>query len=187
MYVNVIKRTVASLGVSIRTFSLAKHIRTRIRANSEEGQSLLEFALCLPVFLLIVTGITTFAIALNNYLVMTNAVSTGAQQVAVSRGNTTDPCALAATAIVNAAPNLNSSNLKFSFVLNGTSYPSSGTYSGSSAATCSSSSTTTGAAGNLVSGQAAQVTLTYPCNLAVYGHNYMPSCNLAVQTTEIVQ
>ena len=177
----------ASPGVSAEARSLSERIRARLRPRTEEGQSLLEFALCVPVLLLLVTGIMTFGLALNNYLIMTNAVSTSAQYLAVNRANTTDPCSLTANAFANAAPNLNSSNLQFSFVLNGTSYPTSGTYSGLSSATCSSSSTTTGAAGNLVAGQPAQVTVSYPCNLAVYGHNYLPTCNLVVQTTEIVQ
>ena len=51
----------------------------------------------------------------------------------------------------------------------------------------SSSSTTTGAAGNLTQGQAAVVTATYPCSLAVFGANYASSCSLSAQVTEIIQ
>ena len=68
--------------------------------------------------------------------------------------------------------------MTFKLVLNGN------TYTGTS---CSSSSSTTGAAGNLVQAKAAQVTVTYPCNLAVYGRNYFPGCTFTAQTTEIVQ
>lgn len=176
--------TAASPEVSKKTPSLCGYVRARLRRSSDEGQSLLEFALCTPVLLLIVTGITTFGIALNNYMTMTNAVGTAAQYLAVQRSVTTNPCSDAANAFVGAAPNLNSANLTFSFSLNGTSY---GPYVGLSKSTCSSSSTSTGAAGNLVAGQSAQMTVYYPCNLAVYGHNYLPNCNLEVQTTEIVQ
>jgi Flp pilus assembly protein TadG len=179
---NVINHTAASPGASFR--SLRERVRAVFRSRSDEGQSLVEFALAAPILLVIVTGITAFGLALNNYLSMTNAISTSAQYLAVSRANTTDPCSLAATAFANAAPNLNSTKLNFTFVLNGTSY---GSYSGLSASTCSSSSTTTGAAGNLVAGQSAKMTVTYPCNLSVYGKNYLPSCNLVVQTVEIVQ
>lgn len=184
---NVINHNAASSGVSVEALSMGERLLRSLRIRSDEGQSVLEFALCVPVLLLIVTGISTFGIALNNYLTMTNAISTSAQLLSVNRANTTDPCSLAATAFANAAPNLNSTNLKFSFALNGTPYPSSGTYSGSTGSTCSSGSTTTGAAGNLVAGQPAKVTVSYPCNLTVYGHNYLPTCNLVVQTTEIVQ
>jgi len=132
----------------------------------------------LPILLLIVTGIYTFGIALNNYLQLTDAVGISARLLAISRGQTTDPCSITTAAFYKAAPYLKTASLSFTFVLNGT------TYTGTS---CSSSSTTTGAAGNLVQGQPAQVTVTYPCNLAVYGKNYAPSCTLTAQTTELEQ
>lgn len=181
---NFICRVTASPEISRKTSLLRGYFRKRFRLSGDDGQSILEFALCAPVLLLIVTGITTFGLALSNYLSMTNAVGTAAQYLAVQRSVTTNPCSDAANAFVGAAPSLNTANLTFSFSLNGTSY---GPYSGLSKSTCSSSSTSTGAAGNLVAGQSAQMTVYYPCNLAVYGHNFLPNCNLEVQTTEIVQ
>jgi Flp pilus assembly protein TadG len=150
----------------------------RSSAAADEGGALVEMAVTLPVLLLIVTGIFTFGLALNNYLELTDAVGISARLLAISRGQTTDPCATTTAAFYKAAPYLKTTSLSFTFVLNGTSY---------TGASCSSSSTTTGAAGNLVQGQAAQVTVTYPCNLAVYGKNYAPSCTLTAQTTELVQ
>jgi Flp pilus assembly protein TadG len=143
-----------------------------------KGSSLVEMALVLPMLMLIVTGIFTFAIAINNYVQLTNAVATGAQLLAISRGQTLDPCSITSTAIINGAPTLTPSSLTFKYVINGNSY---------SGTSCSSSSTTTGAAGNLQQGATAQVTVTYPCNLSVYGHNYAPTCKLQAQTTELVQ
>ena len=181
---NVTTHTAATPGADITTRSLRERIRARLRARSEEGQSLLEFALCAPILLIVVTGISTFGFTLNNYLVMTNAVGGSVQNLAMSRGNTLDPCHDTASAFVNASPTLNSSKLKFTYVLNGTTY---GQYTGLSASTCSSSSTTSGAAGNLKEGQPVQLTVSYPCSLSVYGSNLLPNCNLLVQTTEIVQ
>jgi hypothetical protein len=77
-----------------------------------------------------------------------------------------------------AAPLLASSKLSFTFVLNGTTY---------TGASCSSGSSTTGAAGNLVQGNNAVLTVSYPCSLGVYGANYAPSCSLQAQMTELVQ
>ena len=173
---NVTTHTAATLGAGIRTRSLRERIRARLRARSEDGQSLLEFALCAPILLIVVTGISTFGFTLNNYLVMTNAVNTSAQLLAIMRSSPTytDPCAAAVTAFQNAAPILKSASLKYSFVLNGTSYASNTT-------SC------TAGVSNLVQGQSAQMTVTYPCNLAVYGANLLPGCTLKVQTTEIVQ
>ena len=148
------------------------------RRKNKQGQSVIEFALCLPILLLIMTGIFAFGFALNNYLILTNAVGIGGEQLAVSRGQTTNPCATAASAIYNASPLLDPNSIALSFVLNGTPY---------SGASCSSTSTTTGAAGNLVQGANAQVTAQYPCSLSVYGIDYVPGCTLTSQITEVVQ
>ena len=146
--------------------------------DSEAGQSLVEFALCLPILLLLVTGVFTFGIMLNNYMVLTESVSVGARTLAISRGQTTDPCSTASAAIFSAAPNLKPADMKFTFALNGVRY---------TGPSCSSASTTTGAAGNLIQGTTAQVTVTYPCSLAVYGADYGPDCQLKSQITELVQ
>ena len=156
--------------------SIAERVRFQLRGN--EGSALVEFAVVLPVLLLVLTGIFTFGVAMNNYNELTEAVNTGARQLAISRGQTTDPCATTVAAVYAAAPTLKQSKLAFSFALDGTAY---------SGTSCSSSSTTTGAAGNLVEGQAAEVSVTYPCNLAIYGINLAPSCTLQAQTTELVQ
>ena len=175
-----IKLTAESPGVRVGTRPLGKRARAHLRTRNEEGQSLVEFALVLPVLMLLLTGMMTFGIALHNYLELTNAVSVGARLLAISRVQTTNPCATAATAVYQAAPFLKPANLMFTFVLNGNTY----SYPG---ATCTSSSTTTGAAGNLVQGLPAQVKATYPCNLRVYGVNYVPGCTMTAQTTELVQ
>lgn len=172
------KCNAASPGVSIEIRPPRKHDPARLRTGDRQGQSLLEFAVCLPILLLIVTGICTFGMALNNYLSLTNAVSVGGRLLAISRGQTTDPCATTASAVYGAAPLLSQSALSFTLVLNGTPY---------SGASCSSTSTTTGAAGNLQQGTTATVTVSYPCNLSVYGVNYLPTCSLTSQIAELVQ
>jgi Flp pilus assembly protein TadG len=144
----------------------------------EQGQAMVETALVLPILLLVLTGILAMGLAFNNYLILTEASNVGARALAISRGSTTDPCATASSAVIAAAPLLVSTNLTFTFVLNGTSY---------SGTSCSSGSTTTGAAANLVQGSNALVTVTYPCSLAVYGANYAPSCVLQAQITELIQ
>ena len=72
--------------------------------SGEQGQSLVEFTLILPMLLLLATGIMVFGMAMNNYLQLTNAVSVGARTVAINAGVTLDPCATAANAIIAAAP-----------------------------------------------------------------------------------
>jgi Flp pilus assembly protein TadG len=149
-----------------------------VQACGDNGQSLIEFALCLPLLLLIVTGILSFGITINNYMMLTDATNVGARQLAISRGQGTDPCATVASTMYAAAPVLTPAKFTLTFVLNGTSY---------SGASCSSTSSTTGAAGNLQQGKAAKVTAVYPCSLTVYGANFAPGCMLQAQTTELVQ
>jgi Flp pilus assembly protein TadG len=161
----------------VAVVSKVRNLRARLHLATD-GQSAVELALCLPLLLLVVTGIMVFGIAFNNYITLTHAASVGARQLAISRGQTTDPCATVASAVYSAAPLLKPSSIVFTYVLNGTSY---------SGTSCNSGSTTTGAAGDLVLNTSAQVFLTYPCSLAVYGKNYAPSCHLQARTTEIVQ
>ena len=172
-----IKLTAASPGVRVGTRSLGRRVRARPRTSNEGGQALLEFALVLPILLLLVTGIITFGIAFHNYLELTDAVNVGARLLAISRGQTTDPCATTVTAVENAAPLLTSANITFSFVLNGTSYPG---------ASCSCSTTTTGPCANLVQGASAQVTATYPYTLSFFGTR-ASSGTMTAQTTELMQ
>jgi Flp pilus assembly protein TadG len=142
----------------------------RLSASKERGGALVEFTLVMPFLLLVATGMAAFGMALHNDLVLTNAVNTGAQALAFSRGQTSDPCATAYSAISSAAPSL-TSGLSLSFVINGSSY----------AAT---TSCTAGAAG-MVQGASAQVTGTYPCALGVFGESF--TCALKSQITEIIQ
>ncbi len=70
-------------------------MNSRPRAFDENGQAMVEMALALPVLLLVLTGILTFGLAFNNYVLLTEATSIGARTLAISRGATTDPCATA--------------------------------------------------------------------------------------------
>jgi Flp pilus assembly protein TadG len=178
----ILTRTKASLQVaSGARLNLAwAGIRSR---TGNEGGSLVEFALVLPILMIVMTGIFTFGIALNSYMELTNAVTTGAQVLAVSRSQTTDPCAAAASAVYAAAPTLDQSQLSFTIVLDGVTAVSGAT----SPVSCNSASANTGYAADLVEGLPATITVTYPCNLSIYGYNYAPSCSLQAQLTEVVQ
>lgn len=156
----------------------AECLQRLLCSGEEQGSSIIELAVSLPVLLLVVTGILSFGLAINNYITLTDATNVAARQLAINRGQTTDPCSLVANAVYGAAPILNRSSFTFSYVLNGTPY---------TGTSCSSLSTTTGAAGNLVQGGTAVVTVTYPCTLKAYGANFSPSCNLTAQTAELVQ
>jgi Flp pilus assembly protein TadG len=74
---------------------------------------MVEFALVLPLLLLVVLGIIQFGIAFNNYLTLTDAVRVGARQAAVSR-QTPDPITATENRVRGAARNLDSTKLAVS-------------------------------------------------------------------------
>lgn len=158
------------------------------RFRGEQGTSLVEFAFVLPLFMLIVTGMATLGIAMNQYLELDNAVALGAQQLAISRGTGIDACANAVSAVQNAAPFLNGSNISytitFTVLSTDTSGVTSATYTGSgnSSPTCPSASID-----NMDAGGTVELQAQYPCTATVYGGNLIPGCTLTAQVTEVMQ
>jgi Flp pilus assembly protein TadG len=155
------------------------------RAGWQRGQAMTEFAFSIPLILGVLLAITAFGVAFNNQLVLTNATTAGAQQLSISRGQTSDPCATTSSTVIAAAPNLASGSLSFSIAF-GTGNPVTygSPYTGTSC---------TAAAASLVSGNTAKVTVTYPCNVSVpvilenLSGWSPPSCTLSAQTAELIQ
>jgi Flp pilus assembly protein TadG len=153
--------------------------------ESERGQALLEFAFLLPVLMMVLLGMIVFGIAMNNYLELSNGAAAGAQAISISRGQTTDPCGTAAPPFHGAAPNLTTANLSFTFTI---TPPVGSTATAFGPATMGYPPTCTGAAASMVQGATAQVSVTYPCNLKVFGINYAPGgCTMTAQTAEAIQ
>lgn len=152
-----------------RTRAMAAKLHD-LAVGEDTGSSMVEMALVAPMMLLLVTGIFWFGIALNNALVLTNAVAQGAQLVGVSRGITTDPCATAVTAVENAATGLNVSSLTFSLAVNGGT-PNTGT-------SCKTAT--------LTQGQYVTLNVTYPVTIQLFG-TASKSFTLSASTTEIIE
>jgi Flp pilus assembly protein TadG len=86
------------------------------RRNTDQGQAVVEFAVILPVLLLILFAILQFGVVFNDYIQVTAAAREGARKAAVSRSLGTSSAETAATtAAKNAAPGLNQSNITVSF------------------------------------------------------------------------
>jgi Flp pilus assembly protein TadG len=150
----------------------------RISSADEEGQTLVEFALTVPVLLLVVTGVLFFGVVFFDYLMLTEATQVGARQMMISRGQTLDPCQTLANAVYAAAPNLTQANLVFNVTLNGVNYPSTTSCPGTA---------TTGAPANMVLGTNAVVVVTYPARLTPFSDSIATSFLLTAQTTEQIQ
>jgi TadE-like protein len=85
------------------------HSRTAFR--SERGQSLAEFALVLPLLVLLLFGIIQFGVTFNHYITLTDAVRAGARKAAVSR-HQPDPVAVTTERVREAATDLNPADLQ---------------------------------------------------------------------------
>jgi Flp pilus assembly protein TadG len=72
------------------------HISWR-RLRRDQGQAFVEFAIVLPILVLLVFGITQFGMAFRNYLAITDAARVAARAAAVKR--TSSPCTAATNAI----------------------------------------------------------------------------------------
>jgi Flp pilus assembly protein TadG len=80
------------------------------KMKRERGQTLTEFALVLPILVVLMLGIVQFGVAFNNYVTLTDAVRAGARKAAVSR-NASDPAGTCRAAVLAAGVNLDSAEL----------------------------------------------------------------------------
>src|SRR5919108_326728 len=76
----------------------------------EEGQTMTEFALVLPVLALVLFAVIQFGIVFNNYVTLTDATRAGARKAAVSRQDPNHDQHVIA-AVRNSASDLDSSKL----------------------------------------------------------------------------
>ncbi len=84
--------------------------RRKIEFTSEQGQSLTEFALALPILALLLFAVIQFGIAFNNYVTLTDATRAGARKAAVGR-QLSNPSGACVTAIRTASTDLTQSDL----------------------------------------------------------------------------
>jgi Flp pilus assembly protein TadG len=82
----------------------------RYNITSERGQTMTEFAIVLPILVVLLFGIIQFGIAFNNYVTLTDAARAGARKAAVSR-ESGDPAGDCKAAVLAAADNLDQSVL----------------------------------------------------------------------------
>lgn len=155
-------------GLSVPSLQRRPHLM-----RADEGGAALEFGIVAPVFLMLMLGIVQFGFAFGNYMFLTNAVIAGSQTLSVSRGIAT-PWTSTVNAMVASAPLLTPTLLKanIKIAVNGTACT----------ADASCASTLTAATGG-----AAVVTATYPCDLTIFGVNYVPGCTLTSQVAQFVQ
>ncbi len=151
------------------------HLRRRVRA--QQGQALVEFALVLPVLLLIIVGIFKFGAVYNRYITLTDAVRVGSRELALGRGlnglagSTQDPCLRAVNRTINAASpavQLVPSQVTVTLLL-------------------PDACPTASAPANMVQGDEAKIEAEYPCDLTILGINFFPGCKLHASASEAIE
>ncbi|HEY4028929.1 MAG TPA: TadE/TadG family type IV pilus assembly protein [Caulobacteraceae bacterium] len=162
----------------------------------ESGSTAVEFALLLPMLCLLMFAVIKFGIVFNNYVQLTNAAAAGSRYVAISRGwNSTStslgPYSGAIDAAQKAAPNLGSTTLKNGAVVyvNGTQCGSITTGNSASDTACAALLAPLDSNGNATTaavGQPAKISLTYPCDLAIF-ISVFPNCTLNASASGAVQ
>jgi|SRR5271157_52821 len=141
-------------------------VRARLCSGSE-GQAIVEFALVMPVLLMLLTAIFMFSIATYNAISLQTAVGQGVQVMATGQNIVDDPCGNATT-VIDTATTLNASLITIKF------------YAGGSLVTAGAG----GSCAGLTTGTEVTVTATYPCSLAIY--NFARSCQLTASESEPV-
>jgi Flp pilus assembly protein TadG len=152
-----------------------------------------EFALVVPMFLILMVGMYSFGLLFTQYISLTEAVNIGGEQFSIARGNFTDPCATVAAAIDAASPFLNTSNMAYTFSVNGaTSGSGYASFGKAGTPTCTSMATLLNSSQNLP----VTVTATFYCtgvtairfgSLANFSPLPSANCTLTSQITEILQ
>jgi Flp pilus assembly protein TadG len=135
---------------------------------------MVEFALCLPILMLMITGIFSVGTLLQQDMQLTDSVNVGSMDLAINGaalGTSGDPCALASADIINTSPFLDSTKMNFTFVFNGTSH----------------SNTTSCSGVSIPSGTPIQVSVTYPCSITIYLAPVLPGCTINASLSEVVQ
>jgi Flp pilus assembly protein TadG len=85
-------------------------------SDKQRGQALVEFAVLLPVLLLVLFAILQFGVVFNNYIQVTSAAREGCRKAAVSRGlGTSGAESAAVTAADGTASGLTQSQLSITF------------------------------------------------------------------------
>ena len=84
--------------------------RRTIDLRSQRGQSLTEFALALPILVLLLFAVIQFGIVFNNYVTLTDATRAGARKGTVGR-QVTNPQSSVINAVRSSATDLKQSDL----------------------------------------------------------------------------
>jgi len=89
--------------------------RSLILRRNQRGQAMVEFAIIVPILLVVLLGIMQLGVVYNNWVSLTDGARAGARKAAVCRsGCTPDATTATINEVKNSAADLNQSNLSVS-------------------------------------------------------------------------
>jgi Flp pilus assembly protein TadG len=149
--------------------------------HEEEGGPLVEMAFALPLMMLLITGVFSLGLMMSSYLMVSHAVDVGARNLALSRGATTNPCSDTISVIQSAAPTA-ALNATYTFKIGSDTFSgASNSFSGSGSSDCSQLGVS-----DMVAGDTATVSVTYPYQLLIYLWS-AKTYNITASTSEVIQ
>jgi hypothetical protein len=146
--------------------------------RGQEGQAAIEFALVLPVLLLLIVGILKFGVLYNHYITLTDSVRVGARSLSLGRG-LPDPCTPALTQTKNNALSLNLTDSQITLYVENVA--------NQQPSVCSTLVPMKDDPPTMAQGNQVTVKATYPCDLVIMGINLYPGCTLKASATEAIE
>jgi Flp pilus assembly protein TadG len=92
--------------------SMGQRFLELLRSDSS-GSALVELAIALPVYLIIITGMVSTVMALYAYQSLAFATFTASEVVGAGRGQITDPCATVVNQVVTSLPTWDTNSLRY--------------------------------------------------------------------------
>ncbi len=172
------------LGLRRLANRLVRAARRAFRRRGEEGATLVEFAVTLPILVAILTGACSVAMGMYSLQRLANATSNAVQTVADGQGlalgtpNDSDPCALAASTVTTALRGWTTANFSYSMTI---TYVPTGTTTATTATYTAAEGVTFSCADG--SGELQQ---DYPVELTVtYAYSWLPILNFKPATINL--
>lgn len=156
------------------------HQKRGERLRREHGQSLVEFAVVLPLLLILVTGIIQFGLLFHQYITLTDAVQSGAQTLALG-GGLSDGCDPAVSQTLQSASTIGLTSGQVTL-----SFPSSSDQCGTQPYVYNTSGNTVAGGNTWTAGDQATVTATQTFTLGVFGLGLF-QLPLSAQASDAIQ
>ncbi len=179
------------LELSLRRLAnpLVRAARRAFRRRGEEGATLVEFAITLPILVATLTGTCSVAMGMYSLQQLANTTSVAVQAVANNPGLAADadPCAEAASVVTTTLPGWKSANFSYSMTITyvepGTTTVTSATYTAAEGVTFTCGSSVVQTDGTTASGE---LTQNYPIELTVtYAYSWLPILNFKHATINL--